>query len=99
MNQPSSNLQFLEILDTLSKLLENRRDESPWMGLKQLQDYLPKELNEATGELEPVSEQMIRYWRNHKGMPCSKPGRNPIFHRDEIDKWLLNLHKKKKGRR
>lgn len=59
-------------------LLENRRDETPWMTLEQAAVYLQ------------VSKRQVQDWRERDEIPYSKQGRAVLFHKSRLDEWLLS---------
>ena len=70
--------------DPLGRLVEvfevllDSRTQTPWMTLKQTAAYLQ------------VSERQVRLAKERGELPYSRQGRDPIFHRDRVDEWLLS---------
>ena len=74
-------LSKVEELDTkVNRLVSpnDRKDETIWLNLAELIEYLPTH----------PAEQTIYSWTSSKKIPFHKKGRRILFNKKEIDEWL-----------
>lgn len=75
------------LVELIEELLENRRQQTPWMTLEQTAAYLH------------LSERSVSLAKDRGELPYSKQGRAVLFHRDHVDEWLLSQPTQRNNRR
>jgi len=58
-----------------------------------LSDYIPRK--QLAAELGLAEATLIRWEKDGRGPPCTRVGRDPLYYKPSIEKWLRSCERAK----